>query len=96
MSFFPVTRKADAVKKMEEHDLLMPKEIVQSYEAIVKSRIDQLTNNRDFATVSSCISGFMLMLPVLLYHKSNSYFDLSRSYLHHFLMLFSNAKKMYP
>ena len=59
---------------MEEHDLLMPKEIVQSYDAIIKSRIDQLTNNRDFATVSSRTSGFVLMPISLLYHDLNSYF----------------------
>ena len=53
INFFPVTSQADKVQAAEGNDLLMPKELAQSYETIVDLRIDQLTNNKDFATVSN-------------------------------------------
>jgi hypothetical protein len=52
INFFPVAREADSAKATEENNLLMPKEVAQSYETIADSRIDQLTNNKDFSTVS--------------------------------------------
>lgn len=53
INFFPVTREADELQEAEDNNLLMPKEVAKSYETIVDSRIDQLTNNKDFATVSN-------------------------------------------
>ncbi|KAL7486520.1 hypothetical protein ACHAW6_012115 [Cyclotella cf. meneghiniana] len=49
---FPITREADDKKKISEvTDLLMPKEVAQNYATITDSRIGQLTNNKDFATI---------------------------------------------
>lgn len=54
LNFFPVAQEADKSEAQEENNMLMPKEVAQSYETIADSRIDQLTNNKDFATVSNC------------------------------------------
>ena len=53
INYFPVAQEADNTESNEDNDLLMPKEVAQSYETIADSRIDQLTSNKDFATVSS-------------------------------------------
>jgi hypothetical protein len=52
INFFPVAQEADNAKAKEDNELLMPKEVAQRYETIAESRIDQITNNKDFATVS--------------------------------------------
>lgn len=51
INFFPVAQEADSAKAKEDNELLMPKEVAQRYETIADSRIDQITNNKDFATV---------------------------------------------
>ncbi|KAL7515326.1 hypothetical protein ACHAXN_013479 [Cyclotella atomus] len=50
INFFPVAQEADSAKAKEDNELLMPKEVAQRYETIADSRIDQITNNKDFAT----------------------------------------------